>query len=767
MASDTTTARPAPGPGPKPGAGTTADPPNQGGRRRAATPARGRFGRRRVPSVIQMEAVECGAASLSMIMSHYGRHVPLDILRVECGVSRDGSNAANLLRASRRYGMEAKGFSIEAKEVGTVRLPAIIYWAFQHFMVLEKVTTKRFGRKQLRFHVNDPAGGRRVIEWKEFDQNFPGIVLTFTPTASFETGGRPTRFSDGLRERARGTGFGLLLTFLVSLLLVVPGIASPAFTRVFLDRVLGSGDHSFVLPLVGAIGVATILTLILTSIQQHYLLRVEAKVALTSSARFFRHLLRLPVEFISQREPAEVANRLRGNDTVAQILARDLANAGLNLVLVVFYAILMVRYSWLLSVVGIGMALLNIAVLRWVSRTRKEAVQRLRADRGKLIATSFNAIRMIETIKANGAENDSFQRWAGFQAKVLNSQQSLGKPTALLTVIPPVLATINSGVILLIGGLKATDGAITVGLLVAFQLLLNNFTRPVTQLTNLGEQIQEATADVTRLLDVERYPEAPVFTEAPPANTAGLPPRLDGRLEMRNVSFGYSILKPPLLENFNLTLQPGRRVAIVGPSGSGKSTIGKMVVGLFPPRSGEILFDGLQRSQLPRAMFASSVAYVDQDVFLFEGTVRDNVTLWDDSVPDEFVVAALQDADIYDVIANRPGSVNSHVREGGLNFSGGQRQRLEIARALVTQPSLLVLDEAMSALDTATEQRIDDNLRRRGCACVIIAHRLSTVRDADEIVVVDQGQVVQHGRHAELMTVSGVYRDLIAAGESA
>lgn len=717
-----------------------------------------------MPTVIQMEAVECGAASLAMVMGFYGRFVPLDVLRVECGVSRDGSNAANLLRAARRYGMEAKGLSIEAKQVGTVHLPAIIFWAFSHFMVLERVTERRWGRKRLRFHVNDPMVGPRVIGWKDFDQDFPGIILVMEPGDDFETEGRPVRFRDGLAARAKGAAPGLVIAFVVSLLLVVPGLAAPAFQRAFIDRVLGAGDRGFVLPLVGAIAIAALLTFVLTGIQQSNLLRVEAKAALNSSARFFAHVLRLPTDFINQRQPAEVGSRLRSNDVVAQILARDLTTAVLNLVIVVFYAVLMIRYSVVLSIVGIGMALLNAAVLRWVSRTRKDSAERLRADKGNLIATSFNAVRMIETIKATGGENDAFARWGGFQAKLLNSQQQLGRPTALLTVVPPVLAILNSGVVLLIGGLQAIEGAITVSLLVAFQLLLNNLTRPVTQLTNLGSQIQETTTDVARLLDVEKYPQAPVFTMTPEAESAPL--SLGGRLELRDVSFGYSHLKPPLLTDFDLTLQPGRRVAIVGPSGSGKSTIGKVIVGLHEHWTGELLYDGFARERIPRDLFASAVTYVDQEPMLFEGTVRENVTLWDESFPDEWVVSALQDADIFDVIADRPGSVNSPVHEGGRNFSGGQKQRLEIARALVTQPSLLVLDEAMSALDTATEQRIDDNIRRRGCACVIIAHRLSTVRDADEIIVLDTGRIVQRGRHDDLIDTPGLYRDLIAASES-
>ncbi|MHB8450342.1 MAG: cysteine peptidase family C39 domain-containing protein, partial [Mycobacteriales bacterium] len=426
------------------------------------------------PSVIQMEAVECGAACLAMVLGYYKRFVPLELLRVECGVSRDGSNAANIIRAARRYGLEAKGFQMEAKAVADVRLPAVIFWAFQHFLVLEKVRQPRLRRTGPRFRVNDPASGRRTISWKEFDASFPGVVLTFTPGPDFAAGGRPSRFWDGLKERARGTRAALALILLVSLLLAVPGAASPAFSRVFIDQILGAGDRGYVLPLVLAIAAAAFLAVSLTVLQQRYLLRVETKVALVSSARFFRHLLRLPIEFMSQRQPAEVAKRVSANDVVAQILSRDLATTVLNLVLVAFYAVLLIRYSVLLSVVGISMALLNIAVLRWVSRTRRETVEKLRADRGKLIATSFNALSLIETIKANGAENDSFQRWAGFQTKVLNTQQALGRPTALLTVVPPALATLNSGLILLIGGLRASEGAISIGLLVAFPILLNS-----------------------------------------------------------------------------------------------------------------------------------------------------------------------------------------------------------------------------------------------------------------------------------------------------
>jgi NHLM bacteriocin system ABC transporter peptidase/ATP-binding protein len=725
----------------------------------AATAPRRR--RTRTPTMIQMEASECGAASLGMVLAYYKRHVPLEQLRAICAVSRDGSNAANILRAARHFGLEAKGYRMDLPKLDDVPKPAIVYWEMRHFVVLEKVTRSAFGRGPRRFHLNDPATGPRVAEMKEFDGAYSGIVLTFAPGPSFAPGGRPSRFFDGLRDRIRGTRAVLTLIMLASLLLVVPGIATPAFSLVFIDRILGSGSTRYLVPLVIAMLAATVATLVLTAIQQNYLLRVETKVALASSAKFFRHLLRLPIDFINQRQPAEVARRVASNDVVAQILTRDLANTALNLLLVAFYSVLMIKYEVRLALISIAAALLNIVVLRAVARARKDAVEKLQAERGKLIATSFNTLQQIETIKAAGLESASFQRWAGFETKVVNTEQRLGVPSALLTVIPPTLATLNSALILLIGGLKAADGAISIGLLVAFQTLLNGFSRPVTQLTNLGGRIQEASAEVTRLRDVERYPLSPLFTqpalERPPAR------RLDGQLELRHVTFGYNPTAPPLLTDFSVVLQPGRRVAIVGRSGSGKSTVGKLIAGLYTPRSGEILFDGRTREQLGRVVTAASVAYVDQEIFLFEGTVRDNVTLWDRSINDDVVVAALRDAEIYDVISQRPGAIDSMVSEGGRNFSGGQRQRLEIARALATQPSLLVLDEATSALDARTERKIDDNLRRRGCACVIIAHRLSTIRDADQILVLENGQVVQVGRHEDLIALPGTYANLIAS----
>jgi NHLM bacteriocin system ABC transporter peptidase/ATP-binding protein len=714
--------------------------------------------RQPVPTVIQMESVECGAASLAMVLAYYGKYVPLEELRVACGVSRDGAKASSLVAAARRYGLVAKGYQMEAVRLTAAPKPVIVFWAFQHFMVVEGIR-RRFGRTVVA--LNDPASGRRIMDWAEFDSGFTGIVLAFEPGPEFEPGGAPSRLGPALARRRMPTGRALPLVLLASLLLVVPGIIGPAFSRVFIDRVLTAGDSAYLGPLLIMLALTAVATIVLTSVQRHYLLRIEIRTGLVSSARFFRHLLRLPVSFFLQRQPAEVARRVSANEMVAEILSRDVAATVVNLVLVAFYAVLLIRYDVLLGLIGVSMALLNVAVLRWVSRTRTDVAMTLRAERGKLTGTTFNTLRLIETVKATGAEPEAFVRWSGFMAKALSGSQRLGSSTAVVTVIPPLLAAVNAGLLLLVGGLRVIDGAISIGLLVAFQLLLAAFSRPVTQLTNLGERLQEISADLNRLHDVERYPQARVF-DRPAAEEPG--PRTDGSLVFADVVFGYNPLSDPIIKNLSFTVAPGRRVALVGGSGSGKSTVGRLAVGLYEPWSGAIRLGGRDRDDLARAVLAASVAYVDQDVCLFEGTVRENLTLWDAEIPDDVVISALRDAALFETVAARPGGIHSRIDEGGRNFSGGQRQRLELARALTVEPTLLVLDEATSALDPETERIVADNLRRRGCACLIIAHRLSTIRDADEIIVLGAGEIVERGRHHDLLAAQGAYARLIDNG---
>ncbi|WP_404961413.1 NHLP family bacteriocin export ABC transporter peptidase/permease/ATPase subunit [Streptomyces sp. 147326] len=736
--------------------------PKGGGRRRSAsartvprTP-RGKAPRPvRTPTVLQMEAVECGAAALAMVLGHYGRFVPLEELRIACGVSRDGSRASNLLKAARGYGLKAKGMQMDLAALAEVSAPAVLFWEFNHYVVYDGMS-RRLGRRGV--YVNDPGKGRRFVPMDEFDTSFTGVVLTFEPGDGFRRGGRKPGVLGAMPARLRGTSGTMAAAVLSSLLLVAVGATVPALSRTYIDMFLIGEQTSLLGVLFASMAVALVLTAALTALQQANLLRGRIISSTLGSARFFRHLLRLPVAFYSQRNPADLVQRLQSNDAVAETLARDLAAAGVDAVVVVLYAVLLWTYDPQLTLVGVAVALLNVLAMRIVIRLRATGTQKLRAESARLTNTSYSGLQLIETMKATGGENGFFRRWAGQHAVTLDVQQRLGVPSAWLAIVAPTLAAFNSALILMIGGLRAVEGHLTVGLLVAFQALVTSFTAPISRLGGVAGRIQDFAADVARLKDVENFPVAPVHARREPA--AGTR-RLKGQVELEHVTFGYSPLDAPLLKGFSLSVGPGQQVALVGGSGSGKSTVSRLISGLYTPWEGAIRIDGMRLEDIPRGALAASVSFVDQDVFLFEGTVRDNVTLWDPTIADEAVIAALEDAAVHDVIARRPGGIHSRVEQDGRNFSGGQRQRLEIARALVRRPSVMVLDEVTSALDAVTEQVIIDNLRRRGCACVVIAHRLSTVRDSDEIVVLDRGTVVERGRHEHLVAAQGPYAALV------
>ncbi|MFF3098180.1 NHLP family bacteriocin export ABC transporter peptidase/permease/ATPase subunit [Streptomyces cyaneofuscatus] len=722
--------------------------------RKAAPPKRPKSVR--TPTVLQMEAVECGAAALAMVLAHHGRHVPLEELRIACGVSRDGSRASNVLKAARSYGLRATGMQMESAALAGVRAPAILFWEFNHYVVYDG-PGRRLGRRGV--YVNDPDKGRRFVPDEDFDTSFTGVVLVLEPTGDFRRGGRKPGVLRAVPDRLRSTRPTLLAALLASLLLVAVGAAVPALSRTYIDVFLIGNQTALLGPLFGSMAAMVALTAVLTGLQQANLLRGRIISSTLGSARFLRHLLRLPVTFFAQRSPADLVQRLQSNDTVAETLARDLAAAGVDGVVVILYALLMWTYDPQLTVVGVLIALLNIVAMRVVIRLRAAHTQKLRADTARLTNTSYTGLQLIETMKATGGEDGYFRRWAGQHATTLEEQQRLGVPTALLSVVAPTLATLNSALILWIGGLRAVEGYLSIGLLVAFQALVARFSAPITRLNGVAGRIQDFAADVVRLRDVESFPVDPLYSRDEPE--PGIR-RLTGHVTLEDITFGYSPLDKPLLTGFSLTVGPGRQIALVGGSGSGKSTVSRLISGLYTPWEGTIRIDGQRLEDIPRGALAASVSFVDQDIFLFEGTVRDNVALWDPSITDEAVITALRDAELYeDVIARRPEGIHGRVEQDGRNFSGGQRQRLEIARALVRRPSVLVLDEVTSALDARTEQTVIANLRRRGCACVVIAHRLSTVRDSDEIVVLDHGTVVERGRHEALVAAGGPYAELV------
>ncbi|MEH1840691.1 MAG: NHLP family bacteriocin export ABC transporter peptidase/permease/ATPase subunit [Nostoc sp.] len=717
----------------------------------------------KTPTLLQMEAVECGAAAMGIILGYYGRIVPLPQLRRDCGVSRDGSKASNILKAARNYGFQAKGFKKGLKQLQELRPPYIVFWNFNHFIVVE-------GFRQQRVYLNDPATGPRRVSLEEFDEGYTGVVLVLEPGSEFTKGGRKPSMILSLSSRLSSAVGALVYCLVAGFFLTLVGLAVPVFSQVFVDDILVQQRHDWLRPLLLAMAIATVLQGSLTLLRLRYLRRLKIKLAVGMCSRFLWHILRLPISFYAQRFAGEISNRTTLNNQIADVLSGKLATTGIDAVMVIFYALVMLQYDWVLTLLVVSFAAVNVLTLQWISRQRVDANQRLIQEYGKAAGLSIAALQTIETLKASGLESDFFGRWSGYYTKAIQSQQELGVANQTFSVLPTLLSALSSMLLLVVGGLRVMDGHLSIGMLVAFQGLMQSFQMPVNNLVSFGSTLQELEGNLIRLDDVLDNPVDPQVetkSEQPDDVIQFASSRLQGYVELRNITFGYSRLDSPMIENFNLSIKPGQRVALVGGSGSGKSTIAKLVSRLYEPWTGEILFDGIPRQQISHQILTSSVALVEQDILLFGGTIRDNLTLWDATIPDKNLIQACQDAAIDDVVFSMSGGFESELIEGAANLSGGQRQRLEIARALVNNPAILVMDEATSALDAETEQIIDQNLRRRGCTCIIVAHRLSTIRDCDEIIVLEHGKVVQRGTHQQLWQAEGVYSRLIRTDKEA
>lgn len=725
-----------------------------------ATADRSRRVRVRTPTILQMTAVECGAACLAMVLAHHGRIVPLELLRYECGVSRDGTKASHVVRAAQRFGLLADGYSAEPESLRALPLPQIIFWNFNHFVVVDG-----FGPGVV--HLNDPAVGPRRVTEEEFSQSFTGIVLTFTPGPSFVRGGKRQRAIDGVVRRLRRSRAAVLFVVLAGVGLVIPGLLVPAFVRVFVDYYLIQGFKDWLVPLLAAMVGAALLRVCLTWLQQSCLLRLQTKLALHGAGAFFWRVLRLPIGFFAQRHGGEIGARLALNERVAELIAGDVATILVDLLAMAVYAAIMVVYDAPLGLLAVAFAALNLLAFALVSRRLTDASRKLLLDQSTLTGVTMSGLQMIESVKASGGEDLFFNRWAGHHAKVVNAEQALERQRVMLSSSPVLLSLLGGAAVLVVGGFQVMAGDISIGALVAFQTLMVSFNAPLIGLVHLGGRIQEAEASLWRLDDIlahdlDREFCPPPRAAAQPITPDDAPPvKLTGRVQLADLSFGFIPTAPPLIVGLTLDLEPGTRVALVGGSGSGKSTIGKLIAGLHQPWSGDIRFDGARLPDIDAALFRNSVALVDQDVALFEGTVSDNISLWDATMPETQILRAARDAMVHDDIAALPNTYDFRVREAGRNFSGGQRQRIEIARALAINPTLLILDEATSALDSVTEKQVVDNIRKRGCTTIIIAHRLSTIRDCDDIIVLDQGRIVERGPHHALLERDGLYRRLV------
>ena len=711
-------------------------------------------GAAKVPVVMQMEALECGAASLTMILAYYGKWIPLEQVRADCGVSRDGSNAKNLLKAARSYGLTAKGYRYEPEDLkknGT--FPCIIHWNFNHFLVLD-------GFKGNKAYLNDPAKGSYSVSMETFDKSFTGICLMFEPSESFEPGGKPKSVLSFAKKRLKGAGAAIAFVVLTTVISSLIGIINPAFSRIFLDRLLTGENPEWFMTFLFAFAGMGAVQLIVQWIQTVYSLKINGKLSVVGSTEYMWKVLRMPMEFFSQRMAGDIQQRQGMNASAAQSLVQTFAPLALNTVMMVFYLVVMIRYSFVLTLVGLASIVINIAVSRIISKKRINITRVSMRDSGKLAGATVAGIEMIETIKASGAENGFFEKWAGYQASVNTQQVRFERLNQYLGMIPTFVSSLANTAVLILGVYFTINGEFTVGMIMAFQGFLGSFTAPAQTLISAGQTLQEMRTQMERVEDVMEYPTDVNYDNDAVSEDEEYD-KLTGNVELKNVTFGYSRLAEPLIRNFNLTLKTGSRVAFVGTSGCGKSTLSKLISGLYKPWSGEILFDGKPISGIDRSVFTGSLAVVDQDIILFEDTIANNIKMWDNSIEDFEMIMAARDAQLHEDIMRREGGYNYRLTEGGKDFSGGQRQRMEIARVLAQDPTIIILDEATSALDAKTEYEVVKSIKDRGITCIVVAHRLSTIRDCDEIIVLDNGVVVERGTHEELYAKNGVYASLV------
>ena len=704
------------------------------------------------PLIMQLEALECGAASLAMIMAYYGKWIPLEQVRVDCGVSRNGSNAKNILRAAQKYGFKTKGFAYNIKKLKEKgRFPAIIHWGGGHFVVLNGIK----GNKAI---INDPAKGLVKMDLETFDKFFTGVYLELEPDETFVPSGKKKSILEFAKKRLKGATALIAFFALTTIIFYLFGIINPVMSQVFVDYLLGGNNPTWLLPFIIIFAAIGLLQVLVTLVQDLYQYKVRGKLDLLGSTSYMWRILRLPIEFFSQRMVGDLQTRQGENASIAETLVNVFAPLLFNTIMIVVYLVFMINKSWILTLVGVTTVVVNAFMSRYMAKKRVNLARVQARDKARLSSMTSKGIEMIETIKSNGAEQAYFSSWSEAQDEAIKGRIRMAKTSQFLGFIPAFISMLANYSVLILGVYFTIQGEFSIGSILAFQGLLSSFLSPAMTIISSGQTLQEMRTQMERVDDVLEYPlDENVTRSIPTGNIA----KIKGNLILKDITFGYSRLDRPILSNFNLEIKQGQKVAIVGSTGSGKSTLSKLISGLYSPWSGEIIFNGKKINEIDHEIFTSSIAVVDQDITLYEDTISNNIKMWDESIEDYEVIMACNDAQIHKQIMSREGGYNAPILEGGKNLSGGEKQRLEIARSLASDPSIIILDEATSALDAKTEFEVVKAIKARGITTIVIAHRLSTIRDADLIVVLDKGHIVEQGTHEELMQLKGSYYDLV------
>ena len=703
---------------------------------------------KKVPMVMQMEAVECGAASLAMILAYYGKWLPLEQVREACSVSRDGSSMKNILLAAKTYGLEPSAYKVSAEDLSGME-PAIIHWNFEHFVVFK-------GMRKGKAYLNDPGIGPVEIPMDEFRRSFTGVAMTFELTDHFQPSGHPTSIFSYIKHNLSGANEAFWLTFIFTLLLAVVTLTLPLLTRVFFDEILSGRNAQWATIFFCLMAALALFNFIVTLWQQRYSKRIAGQLALRGNINYLRHLLRLPMSFFAMRFVGDLQQRQRLNETITHSLVEVLAPQAINVTLLVLYLILMLSYNYVLTLIGVAAALVNLAVVHHYAGQRLNMVRSTQQSMGKYYSATVSCLENIESIKAAGAEEGFFQYWSGLWSRMFNKQREMHVQQSEMSLLPTLTSNLLTMAVLLVGAWYILQGDLSVGMLMAFQGFMTAFMAPVEKIVNAGQQLLEMRSQIERVDDVMKYPE-----DQHADGEHSEEGKLLGELELRDVTFGYNRTQPPLIDHFNLHLRAGESVAFVGSSGCGKSTLAKLISGLYKPWSGEILFDGRPIESISSDELTNSIAVVDQNIVLFDDTLSQNIRMWDQSIEDFAILMACSDAQVHSDIMNRPEGLATKVVRGGKNFSGGQCQRFEIATALAREPMILIMDEATSALDPTTEDLVMKHIREMGITQIVVAHRLSTIRDCDQIIVMEAGHVVQQGTHEQLIQQDGLYRQLM------